>query len=101
MSFLQITSRQISCTESMLQYSIFYLLPDIQPNTWLLYSKPAYLRLERKLRTLSAFADVSAQQRLNRLLVGHAIELLRDGNSITLPDEANFINPSSKICWKR
>lgn len=101
MSFLQVNNRQIHCLQPMLQYSIFYLLPDTQPNTWRLYSKPAYLLLERKLKALSTFSDVSAQQRFNRLLLVHTIELFRYGDFINLPDEACHINANSKICWKQ
>ncbi len=100
MSFLQANNRQLHCTQAMLQYSIFYLLPDTRLNTWWLYSKPTYLLLERRLRALATFADAPAQQRLNRLLTGHALELFRDGDFINLPDEVSHINSSSRICWK-
>jgi hypothetical protein len=101
MSFLQVNNRQIQCLQPMLQYSIFYLLPDTQPNTWRLYSKPAYLLLERKFKTFSTFSDVSAQQRLNRLLLVHTIELFRYGDFINIPNEACHINANSKIYWNR
>lgn len=100
MSFLQVKNRQIHCLQPMLQYSIFYLLPDTQPNTWLLYSKSAYLLLEHKLKALSTFSNVSTQQRFNRLLLCHTIELSRDGDFINLPDEVSHINTNSKIFWK-
>lgn len=69
------------CTKAMLKHERFLLTTDISGNSWILYSEAKYLLLEQRLLQYiekQPYADPN--DRLSRILLGNAIELIRQGN---------------------
>ena len=76
----------------MLKHERFVLTPDISGDSWILYSEEKYLQLEQRLlQRIVKQPDLNS--RLSRILLGNAIELMRDGNLLPF-DEAvrNLLN---------
>lgn len=81
MQWLTLNAGGIICTEAMLEHERFLLTPDISGNSWILYSEAKYLLLEQRLlQHMAKQPDVDRNDRLSRILLGNAIELMRDGN---------------------
>lgn len=88
MQWLTLNAGGIICTGAMLKHERFVVTPDISGNSWILYSEAKYLLLEQRLlQHMAKQPNVDPNDRLSRLLLGNAIELMRDGNLLPL-DEA-------------
>ena len=88
MQWLTLDAGGIVCTEAMLKHGRFLLTPDISGDSWTLYSEKKYLQLEQKLREYMAKQpDFDPNSRLSRILLGNAIELIREGALLPLDRE--------------
>lgn len=78
----------ILCTEAMLKHDRFFLLPDVSYDCWTLYSEAKYLMLEQKLfQQMVNDPALDPNSRLSRILLGNAIELVREGAVLPLDEK--------------
>ena len=87
MQWLTLDAGGIVCTQAMLKHERFVLTPDISGDNWILYSEAKYLLLEQKLlQYMAKLPDIDPNSRLSRILLGNAIELMRQGNLLPLDE---------------
>jgi hypothetical protein len=85
MELLTLDAGGIVCTEAMLKHQQFLLTPDISGDSWILYSEAKYLLLEQRLvQFMASQPDIDPNSRLSRILLGNAIEVVRQGNLLPL-----------------
>lgn len=88
MEWLTLDAGGIVCTEAMLKHQQFLLTPDIRGDSWNLYSEAKYLLLEQRLvQYMAKQPDIDPNNRLSRILLGNAIELIREGNLVPLDED--------------
>lgn len=87
MQWLTLDAGGIVCTEAMLKHQQFLLTPDISGDSWILYSEAKYLLLEQRLvQFMASQPDIDPNSRLSRILLGNAVELIRQGNLLPLDE---------------
>ncbi|MBU1308889.1 MAG: hypothetical protein KKE30_05080 [Gammaproteobacteria bacterium] len=87
MQWLTLDAGGIVCTEAMLKHQQFLLTPDISGDSWILYSEAKYLLLEQRLvQFMVSQPGFDPNSRLSRILLGNAIELMRQGNLLPIDE---------------
>ena len=92
MQWLTLDAGGIVCIEAMLKHQRFLLTPDINGDSWILYSEAKYLLLEQRLvQYMAKQPDFDPNSRLSRILLGNTIELMRQGNLLPVDEDLRHL----------